>query len=247
MAPTTVTSAPGSGRLAIMQPYLFPYLGYYQLIAAVDKFVLYDDVAFINRSWINRNQILVNGKAQLFTVPLNHASQNRRICEIELSAGEYPRWKKSFLRTVDAAYGRAPQFEPTRALLDGVLGCGATTIGELARRSVEAVSTTLGLTARIEPTSMTYGNGQLKAQERILDICVRERATLYVNPQGGRELYASEDFARRGMALRFIRSRLPAYRQFRCQFIPALSILDVLMFNPIETVRGMMTEYDLEP
>lgn len=247
MAHTTMTSASGSGRLAIMQPYLFPYLGYYQLIAAVDKFVVYDDVAFINRSWINRNQILVNGRAQLFTVPLSHASQNRRICEIELSAGEYRRWRNRFVKTVDAAYGRAPQFGPTRALLDSVLGCGAQTIGELARRSVEVVSATLGLTARIEPSSRIYGNGQLKAQERILDICMRERATLYINPQGGRALYASEDFIRREMALRFIRSRLPAYRQFGHPFVTALSILDVLMFNPIETVRGMMAEYDLEP
>lgn len=241
-----MTSSSGGGSLAIMQPYLFPYLGYFQLIAAVDKFVFYDDVAFINRGWINRNRILIDGKARLFTVPLGQASQNRLICEIELSAAEYPRWKNKFLRTIDAAYSRAPQFRPTRALLHAVLGCGARTIGELARRSVVAVSTTLGLATRIESTSMAYENGHLKAQERILDICARERTTLYVNPPGGRVLYTPEEFATRGMQLRFIRSRLPEYPQLGHPFVPALSILDVLMFNPLETVRGMMTEYDLE-
>lgn len=244
---TTMTNSSGGGRLAIMQPYLFPYLGYFQLIAAVDKFVFYDDVAFVNRGWINRNRILVDGKARLFTAPLCQASQNRLICEIELSAAEYPRWKSKFLRTIDAAYSRAPQFQPTRELLDSVLGCGARTIGELARSSVNAVSTMLGLTTRIERTSMAYENGHLRAQERILDICARERTTLYINPPGGRELYSSEEFATRGMYLRFIRSRLPEYPQLGYPFVPALSILDVLMFNPIETVRGMMTEYDLEP
>ena len=85
-------------KLAVMQPYLFPYIGYFQLIYAVDKFVLYDDVNYINKGWINRNNILVNGKGNLFTIPLKDASQNKLINEIYVS--DEPKWKINFLQVI---------------------------------------------------------------------------------------------------------------------------------------------------
>ncbi|MDR6194877.1 WbqC family protein [Siphonobacter sp. SORGH_AS_0500] len=94
--------------LAIMQPYLFPYIGYFQLLNAVDKFVIYDDVAFINRGWINRNSILNNGKAQLFTVPLKEASQNKLIHEISIDTDQ--KWRDKLLKTIQQNYKKAPHF-----------------------------------------------------------------------------------------------------------------------------------------
>src|SRR5208283_1135183 len=122
-------------KLAIMQPYLFPYLGYFQLIAAVDKFVLYDDVAFIKQGWVNRNQILLHGKPHLFSVPLQGASSNKTIRDTLVSFHEYPRWKDKFLKTITLAYSKAPQFEPTRSLLSDVIDSNFGNIGELAWRS----------------------------------------------------------------------------------------------------------------
>ena len=233
-------------KLGIMQPYLFPYLGYFQLIAAVDKFVLYDDVAFIKQGWINRNQILLNGQPYLFSVPLRGASSNRSIRDTEISAGEYPRWKDRFLKTIDLAYSRAPHFEATKQLVSSVLEPASSSAADVARRSIGVVCEALGLATRIEVSSTIYNNSHLRAQERVLDICGREGASLYINPPGGRELYSHEAFGARHLELRFLRSRLPAYPQFSHEFVPALSVLDVLMFNSIEAVRGMMAEFDLE-
>lgn len=233
-------------KLAIMQPYLFPYLGYFQLIAAADKFVIYDDVAFIKQGWVNRNQVLLHGRSHLFSVPLQGASSSQRICETAVSPVEYPRWKDKFLKTLALAYAKAPHYESTRKLLTTVIDGAPGNIGELARRSIFAVCELLGLATRIEPTSRSYSNAHLRAQDRVLDICARERATLYINATGGRELYAHEAFAVRGVELRFLHSRLPAYPQFQHEFVPALSILDVLMFNSPDAVRAMLIEYELE-
>lgn len=233
-------------KLGIMQPYLFPYLGYFQLIAAVDKFVLYDDVAFIKQGWINRNQILLNGQPCLFSVPLRGASSNRSIRDTEISVGEYPRWRDRFLRTIVLAYSKAPYFEATMQLVSSVLEPSSSSAADLARRSIEVVCEALDLVTRIEISSTIYNNSHLRAQERVLDICRREGASLYINPSGGRELYSHEAFGACHMELRFLRSRLPAYPQFGGEFVPALSILDVLMFNSIDTVRGMLAEFDLE-
>jgi hypothetical protein len=231
-------------KLAIMQPYLFPYLGYFQLIAAVDKFVLYDDVAFIKQGWLNRNQILLHGQPHLFSVPLKGASSNKTIRDTGVSVHEYSRWKDKFLKTVALAYARAPHYEATRALLSRVIEAEPGSIGELARRGIREVCSTLELPTRIEPSSKIYANNHLHAQARVLDICRRERATLYINASGGRELYDSATFASHGIDLRFLRSRLPVYPQFEAEFVPALSIIDVLMFNTPENIRAMMPEFD---
>lgn len=233
-------------KLGIMQPYLFPYLGYFQLISAVDVFVIYDDVAFIKQGWINRNQLLLHGRLHLFSVPLEGASSKRAIRDTALSLREYPRWKDKFLKTVALAYSKAPRYEPTHELLTTVLDAAPGSIGELASRSILAVCQALALLTRIEPSSTIYENGNLHAQDRVLDICAREAATVYINASGGRKLYAKDAFAIRGVELRFLRSRLPPYPQFNHEFVRGLSILDVLMFNSPEAVRRMMAEYELE-
>jgi hypothetical protein len=233
-------------KLAIMQPYLFPYLGYFQLIAAADKFVIYDDVPFIKQGWVNRNQVLLQGRPHLFSVPLQGASSHVLIRETALSISAYPRWKDKFLKTIGLAYSKAPQYQPVRRLLSNVIDAAPRTIGELATRSILAVCDFLGLPTQIERTSTIYANAHLRAQDRVLDICAREGASLYINASGGHELYSQEAFATRGIELRFLRSRLPIYPQFNHPFVPSLSILDVLMFNSPDVARTLLTEYELE-
>jgi len=233
-------------KLGIMQPYLFPYIGYFQMIAAVNKFVIYDDVAFMKQGWVNRNQILLHGKAHRFSVPLQGASSNLAICDTLISVHEYSRWKDKFLKTIALAYSKAPQYEPARLLISDVIASNPGSIGELARRSILAVCQKLGLPARIEPSSTIYENSHLHAQDRVLDICAHEKATHYINAIGGRELYESDAFASKGIELRFLRSQLPVYSQFNHEFIPALSILDVMMFNSVDAIRALLAEYDLE-
>lgn len=229
--------------LAIMQPYFLPYIGYFSLMKAVDRFVVYDDVAFINRGWVNRNQLLVGGKAHLFTIPLREASQNKKIREIALD--ETTRWREKLLRTVEQSYKKAPHFAPAYSLLAQVLQTPAGTIADLALNGLRAVNEYLGLRTELVPTSTLYENSPLKAQERILDICRREGASRYINPVGGMELYDKAAFADAGIELFFIQSAKVEYPQFGGEFVPWLSILDVLMFNSPNQVHALLDCYAL--
>ncbi|WP_128545210.1 WbqC family protein [Larkinella soli] len=229
--------------IAIMQPYFLPYIGYLQLMNAVDKFIFYDDVAYINRGWVNRNRILVNGKDHLFTVPLRDASQNKRIRDIDL--GDDPKWRPKLLQTLAQSYRKAPFYNTVYPLLEKVVNLEARTIADLVRESFSVLNDYLGIRTEIVPSSVIYQNEALKGQERILDICRQEKADRYINPIGGMEIYDRQRFTDEGIELFFIRSRRVEYPQFSNEFIPWLSIADILMFNEVDAVRKMLEEYDL--
>ncbi|MBK7248364.1 MAG: WbqC family protein [Flavobacteriales bacterium] len=233
-------------KVAIMQPYLFPYIGYFQLIHAVDRFVIYEDVNFIKQGWINRNNILNNGAASLFTVPLSNLSSHTLIKDVEVDAHRYPHWRNKFMKTLAQAYAKAPNNADTMALVDEVLRPDATHISRLASRSLVAVKERLGMETVIIPSSTTYGNTHLSGQARVLDICAKEKATTYINAQGGKELYDPRKFREHGMDLAFIAPELTPYDQGGHVFTKGLSIIDALMFLPVDRVRAMLSGYALD-
>lgn len=234
--------------LAIMQPYFLPYIGYMQLMNAVDTFVLYDDVAFINRGWINRNRLLINGQEYLFTVPLKDASQNKRINEVKLADDQ--KWRSKLLKTVEQGYRKAPYYATVMPLTEKIVNFATDSIADLVHNSVVELNQYLSLTTRLVASSSVYENSHLKAQERILDICRQEGATRYINPIGGIELYDKPTFAQAGIKLNFIQAKRVDYPQLNRtggpdNFIPWLSVLDALMFCDVPTVRAMLGEYEL--
>jgi hypothetical protein len=231
-------------RLAVMQPYLFPYLGYWQLIRAVDRFVILDDVSYINRGWINRNRILVNGSATYFTIPLAQASQNRRICDIHLQGDGS--WRDKLVRTLEVTYRRAPHFSEVFPFCERLLAFAEPRLAEYVTHQLMETAALLGLTTEFVPSSRCYGNDLLTGQERIVDICHREGATTYCNLPGGRSLYNAESFRCAGVALGFIAPVLAPYPQRSPQFVPGLSIIDVLMANGVVGTRAMVDSYCLD-
>jgi hypothetical protein len=231
-------------KLGIMQPYLFPYLGYFQLVAAVDKFIFLDDVNFIKRGWINRNATLVAGKQHVFTVPLRDVSQFVFIRDTMVDERLYARWREKFLKTMRQSYKKAPNYKAVYELVEGVFGCFEPTISHLAIASVRTVASYLGLRTAFE-SSAAYENRALRAGERLLDICRQERAHTYYNAIGGTSLYSKKRFAEAGVALSFIESKDVQYRQFGEEFVPFLSIIDTMMFNHKEVVQGFLNEYRL--
>lgn len=230
-------------KLAIMQPYFFPYLGYFQLIAAVDKFIIYDDVNFINRGWINRNNILINGKAGLISVPLNGASQNKRIKDI-LPLSEQ-KWRISLLKTIEQNYKKAPQFDMVYPMLQQVINNDAGTISDFNYLGIKSVCAYLGISTSLIPSSEIYANSELKGQYRILDICKKENATSYYNPIGGVELYDRKVFTQEDISLSFLKSESPPYKQLTDKFTPALSIIDLLMFASIDEIKFQLNRFRL--
>src|SRR5712692_557565 len=159
--------------IAIMQPYFLPYIGYFQLLAAVDKFVVLDDVNYINRGWVNRNRLLLNGVAHTFTVPLCGASQNKLICDIEL-VSELD-WRDKLTRTIRQAYGQAPCYARVSALIGCLVNYPSVRLDEFLLNSIREIVNCLSLEVEIVNTSRVYQNKHMKGKERILDICRQER------------------------------------------------------------------------
>ena len=229
--------------IGIMQPYIFPYVGYFQLINAVDKFIVYDDVAYINKGWINRNNILINGKASLFTLPLISASQNRLIKDIEVDNLEA--WSKKFFKTIEQSYKKAPFYQETLTILTQVFQSNPANIGELCTTSLKATCQYLSINTEFVNSSTIYNNQHLKAQERILDICLQEKADHYINPIGGMAIYDKQLFADNKILLNFIKSKPVQYKQFNNEFVPWLSMIDLLMFCPVEAIHTYLKEFEL--
>ncbi|MDR2221792.1 MAG: WbqC family protein [Flavobacteriaceae bacterium] len=232
-------------KIAIMQPYFLPYIGYFQLINAVDKFVFYDDVNYIKQGWINRNNILLQGKASLFTIPLEKASSFTKINDVKLHSRLFSNWKIKFLRSIEQNYKKAPYFDDIYKLIYSVLDNDTEGIGVLAKDSIITVSKYLKLKTEFVYSSESYMNNELSSKFRVISICHKENASVYINPIGGQKLYNKEDFLSKGLELYFIQSDNHIYRQFNEEFVPWLSIIDVLMFNSIEEIQLMLNQYSL--
>ena len=230
-------------KLAIMQPYFMPYLGYWQLISAVDKFILLDDANFIKKGWINRNNILVNGQSKLFTIPLIEASQNKRIKEISISNDA--KWAVNFLKTIEYGYKKAPFFNQVFPLIQECVSCGDKNLSDFTYFSIKTVCSYLNIETQIIPSSSVYNNLELKASARILDICVKEKADDYINPIGGTELYDKSTFLEKGINLHFLKTSEIKYSQFNQEFVPWLSIIDVMMFCSDDEIKSSLAKFSL--
>ncbi len=224
-------------KLAIMQPYFLPYIGYFQLIAAVDLFVVYDRIKYTKKGWINRNRMLVNGSDAMFSLPLKKGPDTADIVEREIAA-EFNRDK--LCQQIRGAYGRAPCFDTTFPLIEDILRHTDPNLFRFIHHSLTSVCAHLGIGTEIRVSSTVPIPAEAKGQDKVLALCKTLGANTYINAIGGMELYAPADFRRDGIALQFIRSSPWDYPQFGQAFAPWLSILDVLMFNPLDRVRAQI-------
>lgn len=228
-------------KVGIMQPYFFPYLGYFQLINSVDKFVFYDDVNFIKQGWINRNQIKVNNQKSMFTVPVKKASSFELINETELHPQLYAKWRRKFGKTLEQAYGKTPRFDKVYPLINDILERDFEKVSDLAAESVRSISAYLGMDKEFYISSRSFSTNQdLDRADRIIDITKRLGAEEYVNSPGGRSLYCKKYFQSNGITLHFIEPSLPEYTQTGKEFISGLSIIDILMNKSIPEINVML-------
>lgn len=231
-----------SKKIAIMQPYLFPYIGYWQLINSVDLFIVFDDVNFIKRGWIHRNQILVSGKPYLFSVPLLKSSQNKLINELSIS--KEVKWKEKLLSTIKMSYSKAPQFLHVYKLIEEIVLEEEHNLSRFISNQLEKICSYLNIDTNIKYSNQ-YNNIDLKGQDRIIDIASVECADIYINPEGGIGLYNKADFLQNGIELKFLKSNSIHYSQFQNEFVPWLSIIDILMFNSPKEINKMLDCYQL--
>ena len=225
-----------------MQPYFFPYIGYWQLINAVDVFVLYDDVNFIKKGWINRNNILLNKSEHLITIPLLNVSQNKHINECMVS--EDYKSIDNIIKTINLAYKKAPYYNLVFSYIEEIIKTKGS-ISDLVLKSVLWIKEYLGLNTEIILSSSIDKNNELKGQDKIIEIVKKLNGNHYINAIGGQELYNKEIFNNNGIKLNFIKTGEIKYKQFNNEFVPNLSIIDVLMFNSPSEVKEMLNNYSL--
>lgn len=230
-------------KLAIMQPYFFPYIGYWQLLSCVDKFVIYDDVNYIKKGWINRNRILVNGEAAFTTLPLAGASQNLKINEISVKFDVAARRK--LVKTIEFNYKKSPFYSEMFPLFEKILMDETKNLSEYLYRHITQIAELLQIDTEIVKTSSVYGNSNLTGQQRILDICKKEHASVYINPIGGIELYDAPRFNDEKITLFFLKTIPEVYDQRANDFVPYLSIIDILMETGVAGVKSMLSSFEL--
>lgn len=225
-----------------MQPYFLPYLGYWQLLAAVDRLIVYDNIQYTKQGWINRNRFLRNGADAFFTVPLKKASASLNVADRFIADDFDP---VALLNPLASAYRRAPFFTTVFPLVEAILTAAPRNLFEYLLHGLVTTAAFLEIRTPIVVSSTVAIDHGLKAEHKVLALCRALGATRYVNAIGGRELYAVPAFAEHGIDLKFIQSRPIAYRQYDDPFVPGLSIVDVLMFNSKDAVHAMLGAYDL--
>ncbi len=232
-------------RVAIMQPYVFPYLGYYQLLHAADRFVCFDDVNFIKKGWINRNRILLNGAAYTFTIPIAGASQNNTIRRSFIA--DDASWKPKLLANITHAYRKAPCFAEVFPTVEKLVTEAHGSIADLAEASLRLVVERVGLPVSIHRSSTLGLPEEIRAQERIIAVARHHGASTYINPANGAELYDPARFAVAGMELRFLRMDPDVTwpQQGNAGFEPHLSVLDALMNCSAAELSALLNRYTL--
>jgi hypothetical protein len=231
-------------KLAIMQPYFFPYIGYFQLINAVDEFVIYDNIEFTKKGWINRNRILVNGKDEFISLPLKKDSDFLKVNERFLAdSWEVERIK--MLNRIKESYRKSPYFKDTYKVLEECIMFEDRNLFNFIMHTLKTILKFLNINTKIVISSTISIDHQLRSDDKVIKICKERGANYYFNPIGGLDLYSNEKFKKNNLDLQFIKSKNLTYNQFSNDFIPWLSIIDVMMFNSIIEIKNFMQKYEL--
>lgn len=231
-----MTTQPGK-KVAIMQPYLLPYIGYFQLINAVDLFIVYDNIKYTKKGWINRNRMLVGRSDSLFSIPLKKDSDSLNICEREL-ATDFNRCK--LLNQFKEAYRKAPHFAQTVDFIEQVLMNEESSLFGFLHACLLKTCERLGISTPILVSSTLNIDHSMQSQDKVIALCRAVGAATYINPIGGLSLYSQQSFVDQGLELRFLESGYLSYPQFGNEFVPWLSIVDVMMFNTLPHITDYL-------
>ncbi len=232
-------------KVAIMQPYFFPYIGYFQLLGAVDEFVIYDNIQYTKKGWINRNRILANGQARYITLPIKKDSDYLDVYQRHL-ADDWKKQRKRMLNRIQDAYRKAPQFAQAFPVVEACLLFDNPGLFEFLLNSLKLVNQYIGIETPLIVSSTVEIDHSLRGEQKVIALCKARSADEYINPIGGIELYSKDRFSSDSIRLSFLRSSLSPYSQTVREFVPALSVIDVVMHNSRSQINEMLSDYTLE-
>ena len=231
-------------KVAIMQPYFLPYVGYFHLINSVDEFVIYDNIQYTKKGWINRNRILVGGEGKLLTLPLKKDSDYLNVVDRKL-CDNWDNEKIKLLSQIKSAYSKAPYYKKSFPVLKACLESPSENLFEFIFNSLKLLTSYLRIGTKITISSSINIDHSLKSQDKVIAICKSLEADTYINAIGGQELYNKEDFSSHNLNLNFVKSPQLEYKQYENEFIPWLSIVDVIMFNKRTNITDYLNNYTL--
>ena len=226
-------------KLGIMQPYFMPYIGYFQLINEVDRFVIYDDIEYTKKGWINRNRILQNGKDIYMTLPIKKDSDFLPVNQRFLS-DNWQKERQKLLNKIAGNYRKAPYYDAVMSMTEEIVNFDNTNLFDFIEHSLTTVLSYLNINTPLIKSSTLKLDKELKSQAKVLQICHEMNATHYINPIGGTSLYSFADFAAKKISLSFLQTTDIIYPQFTHEHVKFLSILDVLMFNDVNTTKELI-------
>lgn len=230
-------------KLGIMQPYFFPYIGYWQLMNYVDEYVVYDDVNFIKGGWINRNRILLNGQPYMINIKMQGASPYKHINEIDIADDSV--FVRKQLSTIEMAYKKAPYFDETFEIAQKIYSSTSDKLSDRLFESIKAVCEYLDIDTKLILSSEMDKDDNLKGKDKVISICKELGADTYINAIGGTSLYDKEEFKNNGIRLNFLKPEETEYSQGKYPFVASLSILDVMMFNSKEEIKDKLKHFEL--
>lgn len=228
-------------KIAIMQPYFLPYIGYFQLINAVDHFIIYDEIKYTKKGWINRNRILQNGKDTYISLPLKKASDYLAVNQRTL-ADSWLEDRHKMVNKIQCAYINAPFFKEIMPLVKQIILSDYTNLFDLIYKSLTLLLDYLSITTQLTISSTLATENSLKAEDKVIAICKTVGATTYINPIGGLELYSKRNFKNNSIQLQFLKTNDFQYLQNNKNFTPWLSIVDVLMFNGLLETKNIINQ-----
>jgi hypothetical protein len=224
---------------AVMQPYLFPYIGYYQLVYASDYFIFYDDVSFIKQGYINRNNILVNGKQQRITLPVTGASSNTNINELTFQNS------RKLIKTLEQTYRKSRYFQEVFPSIKRILELENRCVSRINYLSIKYVFDYLGIDKIFQFSSKLDYSREMNRSDRLIEMTKVNSCEQYINSLGGYELYDKIYFKSHGVRLSFLEAGIFEYGQGVDDFVPYLSMIDILMHCSKEEIIAMLQSYKL--
>ena len=228
-----------------MQPYFFPYLGYFAIMHYVDKWIVFDEAQYIYHGWINRNRILnYNKDWQYVTAPIQKHSRDIKIKDVVLA--NHIQWRDKLLAQLQQYRKRAPYFSSVIEVVREAVNVQEESLSALNTHVLRAICGYLGISVTIEVFSKrNWDIGEVQeADEWALRISESLGAKQYVNPPNGKMFFDEAKWSKSEIELRFLKIRELEYSQKNAAFIPNLSVIDVMMFLEPAHIREAMERYD---
>lgn len=230
-------------KITIMQPYFLPYIGYFQLMSAVNEFVILDDVNYIKRGWINRNRILVDGKEMYITKPIRGASQNKRINELQFV--DDPGIGENMLRTISYAFRKSLFYLESEELFRNVILNTELRVPEYLEYSLIKLCEKLDIKVKISRASSYRNMLHASGQDGIIELCKILGCDSYYNAIGGQKLYDKKAFSSEGIELNFVKTDFEKMRMISSFQHLDYSILEIMAEHERSRVKDLLACFSI--